>query len=106
MEESKELTPEEKQAMTRDRKRQANNIWREKNRDRYNATQKICAQKYYYKHREEVLARKQKKYIEDHGAEIVEAKPPEPEPIAEPIPEPEPEPPKWTHPIFQKRSIA
>ena len=73
--------------------------------ERTNEMQRKSSQRYYYKNREKVLAKKQQKYAESRGQVIAEIKEvteiPEPEP--EPTPAPEPvEQPKWVHPFFNK----
>jgi len=74
-------------------------IWESENPERTSEIQRASSQRYYYKNREKVLAKKQQKYAEARGQIVVKVEEPVPTP-----PEPEvqePEVPKWVHPLFK-----
>jgi len=86
-------------------KKDYSKAWKERNREAYLEAQKIRARAYYYKHREEMLAKKQKKYARDHGQVIVEtSSTQQPETPTPPAPETPviQTPPQFIHPLFKK----
>ena len=77
-------------------------LWEIENPERNSEIQRASSQRYYYKNREKVLAKKQQKYAEARGEIIVKVEEPVPAPPDVPVPElPVPEVPKWVHPLFK-----
>ncbi len=82
-------------------------IWQKEHPERNGEIQRASSQKYYYKNREKVLAKKQQKYAEARGDIVVKLEDvPVPVPVPDvPVPEvpvPVIEVPKWIHPLFSK----
>jgi len=77
-------------------------IWQKEHPERNSEIQRASSQRYYYKNREKVLAKKQQKYAEARGQIVVKV---EDVPVTVPTPtDPEvqePEVPKWVHPLFK-----
>lgn len=92
----------------------ATRLWELNNPERSREIQRKSSQRYYYKNREKVLAKKQQKYAEERGQVIVPIQQePKPEPVPTPVAAPEPKPavpepvkildppkPAFSHPLF------
>lgn len=101
----------------------ASRLWELNNPERSREIQRKSSQRYYYKNREKVLAKKQQKYAEERGQVIVRiadvnanpptpsinppsavsapVSPPEPKPaVPEPVKILDPPKPSFSHPLF------